>query len=392
MVHLKKAVSVILVFVMLFSFNTFAAKEEKAVDNPAEYMQLLWDEGHNAISSDVVVRILNRVQKILSRFSGKDEYIRSFNISLDSFSEGVFGYIAENSGFDIGEILVNLPDINIPANRIVDAFSIDTTAFREEMYIKKAESEAKGDGTTAMICHFLGVYFSIIEECYVYGQPAEEADVYEVFIEFRYKDGSTETISPGIFVNTVTGECTNRDNSGIIGSGFNFSLSDMVLYATVDCWMRNFGFCVLYDVLANAIPFVYNYDTKRFHFEYDGLSWMIQIWKGNYFVANGGEVGIYCRTPDKKSTFYECVDDSRMLPMTMEISRGDKVLVKKERELHWWINGFNMSGKLYEPESLTMKFSIEMPDSEMLKAFTESMDKYDDVSYTVENLTVNVIW
>jgi len=119
---------------------------------------------------------------------------------------------------------------------------------------------------------------------------------------------------------------------------------------------------------------------------------MIQIWKGNYFVANGGEVGLYCRTPDKKGTFYECVDDSRMLPMTMEISHGDDVLVKKDREIHWWINGFNLSGKLYAPESLTMSFSIEMPDSEMLKAFTESMDKYDDVSYTAENLTVNVIW
>lgn len=392
MARFKKAVSVILIFALLFSFNSFAVKEETEAENPQEYMQMLWEEGYDAISSDVIVAILQHIQNIVAHLAGKDGYERSFNLSLDSFSEDVFGYIAENSGFNIGEILCSLPDINVPANKIVDTLNIDTTSFREEMYNKKAQCEAEGNGSMAMVYHFLGVYFSIIEECFVYGEKTDNPDVYEVFIKFTYKDKSTETISPGIFVNTVTGECTNRDNSGIIGSGFNFSLSDMVLYATVDCWMRSFGFCVLYDVLANSMPTVYNYETKRFHFEYDSLSWMIQIWKGNYFVANGGEVGLYCRTPDKKGTFYECVDDSRMLPMTMEISHGDDVLVKKDREIHWWINGFNLSGKLYAPESLTMSFSIEMPDSEMLKAFTESMDKYDDVSYTAENLTVNVIW
>lgn len=53
-----------------------------------------------------------------------------------------------------------------------------------------------------------------------------------------------------------------------------------------------------------------------------------------------------------------------------------------------------MSKRLYIPDSLTMKFSILMPDEEMLNAFCESIDNHyrHDVKYTVEGLKVNVVW
>ena len=394
----KKSVSIVMVLSILFSFNSFALKEEtayeKQISNPEEYMQLLWDEGYDAISADTIVCLLQQVQTVISIFTGRKTESKSFNITFDKFTSGVLNYVYENSGFDVSEILKNLPDINVPANIIVDTLKIDTTAFREQMYLKKAECDADGNGAMATVYHFLGVYLSIIEECLLYAEPTEAPDVYEVMLQYTYKDKTTETVKPGILVNTVTGECTNKDDSGIIGSGFNFSLSELMLYATVDCWMRDFGFCLLYDVVANAVPVIYNYDTRRFKFDYDGLSWMIQIWKGNYFAANGGEVGIYCRTPEKIGSFYECVDDDKMLYMAMEILHGDDVLVEKEREKHWWINGFNMCGKMYLPKSLTMKFTIEMPDKEMLEAFTGAIDNHykHDVAYTVDGLKVNVIW
>ena len=41
-----------------------------------------------------------------------------------------------------------------------------------------------------------------------------------------------------------------------------------------------------------------------------------------------------------------------------------------------------------------MKFTIEMPDKEMLEAFTGAIDNHfkHDVAYTVDGLKVNVIW
>ena len=168
----------------------------------------------------------------------------------------------------------------------------------------------------------------------------------------------------------------------------------MLVYATLNCWMRDFGFCYFYDVLATSMPTFFKYETRRFKFEYNDMDYMIQIWKGNYTISNGGEVGVYCREKGKIGTYYDCANDEQMLPMSMQILYGEKVLVNKPLQLHWWVNGFNLGKKLYKPESLTMKFSIVMPDEEMLKAFCEAIDNHKghDVTYTVDGLTVNAIW
>ena len=80
--------------------------------------------------------------------------------------------------------------------------------------------------------------------------------------------------------------------------------------------------------------------------------------------------------------------------MSMQILHGDKVLVNKPLQLHWWVNGFNLGTRMYLPESLTMKFSIVMKDEEMLKSFCEAIDNHyrHDVTYTVDGLTVYAIW
>ena len=156
-----------------------------------------------------------------------------------------------------------------------------------------------------------------------------------------------------------------------------------------ESWQRNFGFTPLYDAAA-AFTGMY-YDTMRLKFNYDNMDWMIQIWKGNYTVANGGEVGVYCRDASRSGSFYDCANNEQMLNMSMQILHGDKVLVDEGPMMHWWVNGFNLSDRMYLPESLTMKFSIVMTDEEMLNAFCEAIDKHymHDVSYTVDELTVN---
>ncbi len=391
----RKFVSVILAFIMCFtmtaSFKTEAAKEP---ENPLQYAEMLWNEGYVTVSTDTIIAVVRHFGRVLSIFTRENVDTKRFNLRFDSFTSELCSYICSGSGLDLEKIFTNLPDINIPANLAVETFSIDTTAFRNQMYEKRAECDKKGDGASAMLYHFLGVYLSIIELCEVYGEKTENPDVVELKLRFTYKDGSTETVSPGIYVNTVTGQCSNKDDSGMIGIGFNFSLAEMTVYATVNCWMRNFGFCLLYDIAATMMPAIYRYETRRFKFDYDGLQWMIQIWKGNYVVANGSEVGIYYREPQAVGSFYNCADNSKMLPMSMKLYRGDKLLMERAEENHWWINGFTLSGRMYLPLSLKMEFSIAMPDEEMLEAFCSAIDEHymHDVSYTVDGLKVNVIW
>ena len=294
-----------------------------------------------------------------------------FNVTIDAFIESLSEEVLSESGLDAAKILTNFPDINGLAELTVKAFNIDTVAFRDEMYAKRDELWDTGDETKATLYHFLGAYFSVIEHMQISAVPLKNnPDVYEIVVTYTYKDGGTEDLRPKFYINTVTGECTGKTNTGIAGIGYNFSIYDMVVYATLDCWMRDFGFCVPYDILANAMPYFFNYDTRRFKFDYNGLEYMIQIWKGNYTMANGAEVGVYCKEPGSFGTYYDCADNDKMLTMSMQLLHGDELLLNKEPELHWWCNGFALTDTMYRPSSLTMNFSIEMTDEEMLNAFT----------------------
>jgi hypothetical protein len=120
---------------------------------------------------------------------------------------------------------------------------------------------------------------------------------------------------------------------------------------------------------------------------------MIQVWKGNYLVSNGAEVGIYNRDKIRFGTSYDCAGDEDMMNMSMKLYHGDDLIFERPEQLHWWLTGFKLSRTLYIPDKMTLDFTIEMKDEEMLKAFCKSIDKtYKDMTYTVDGLKVNVIW
>lgn len=394
---LKKVICLFLVFTISMSLwlpAVAAKKDESSIVSVAEYKAFIEDEGRDVIPSSFIISVMNKINDIMFFLSGRKPEERNYRFEYDSLVTEICNYVCQNSGFDFMGIFSSIPDITLPAAIAVETFNIDTVAMREEMYRRRFECDDQGNRPMAILYYFLGVYFSVIETCEVYGRQTEDPDVYELCLNFNYKDGTTEFFGTSILIDTRTGECYARDGRGMFGLGFNYNLKELTLYATVNCWMRDFGFCVLYDIMANSMPAVFNYNTRRFRFDYDGAEWMIQIWKGNYFMSNGGEVGLYRREKGSIGDFYECAEDEYLIPMSMQILHGDKLLVNMPEQLHWWINGFNMSGTLYRPSSLTMKFTVEMPDEEMLKAFCEAIDNHyrHDVTYTVDGLRVSVVW
>lgn len=403
---MKKITAFILALLLVIpvGFKPVSATEEATVPengaemmSVAEYRQFLDEHGgYPAITTDSYLKIAGFVTDVFRLLTGQALKPKEhFNVVTDDFIKELSDYALEKSGFDMEKVLHHLPDINKPAKFIVNTFNIDTTEMRNGFFTARDEARANGDDTKANIFHFLGVYMSIIEVCEIYAEPVDEnGEVYRVMMRFTYKDGTQDETSPGIHINTVTGECTNVDDSGMCGIGFNFNIAEMTMYATVGSWMRNFGFCLFYDVAANSMPWFFHYNTRRFKFDCNGLEWMIQIWKGNYIITNGAEVGLYSRDAEKSGTYYNCATDEQMLDMSMQVYAGDLLLVDKPMQKHWWINGFRLNGRMYPPSKLTLKFSIVMPDEEMLNAFCESIDNHyrKDVSYTVDGLTVNVVW
>lgn len=399
----KKIIAVVMALVIGLSavFSTAAISSDVQSSRPQfmsmkEYKQKLWDEGIPVFTTEQFLKIYNFFGSIFSFFTGQWLFSpERIEVSVDEFVTEACNHVFVNSGLDIVSILKNFPDINDLAEITNNVFEIDTVEFRAQMYDKRDECWQQGDNTMATLYYFLGAYFSLIEKCEVVSeQTADNPDVYAVYLRLTYKDGGTDIYRPRIFINTVTGECTGVDTTGLVGIGFNFNLADMMVYATIDCWMREFGFCVLYDVAANSMPLLWHYVTRRFKFEYDGLEWMIQIWKGNYLITNGGEVGVYNRTPDKFGTYYDCATDEQLMDMTLQIYHGDELLVNQDPQKHWWINGFKMCDRMYIPDSLTMHFSIVMRDEEMLNAFCEAIDNHyrGDVTYTVDGLKISVVW
>lgn len=400
MKHIKKCISIVLSLAIILSstvlVNAETADYKPSLKNLTEYKEYLMEEGYPVFTTEKFYGVFNTLSTIMRFLTGTWLFPqKKFNVEVDEFLTGVSKHIAINSGLDFIAILGNLPESNQLADIITTTFQIDTAEMRSQMQSQSNKYFDEGNTAMGAVYGLIGMYMSVITKCEIYAQPREGSpEIYEVYIRLIYKDGGQEVFFPGLLINTVTGECSNVGNDGIVGIGFNMNLSEMLVYATINCWMRDFGFCYLYDVLANSMPVFFNYNTRRFKFEYNGLEYMIQIWKGNYTVANGGEVGVYCRDKSKFGSYYDCANDEQMLEMSMQILHGDKVLVNKPLQLHWWVNGFNLGTRMYLPESLTMKFSIVMTDEEMLNAFCEAIDKHytHDVTYTVDGLTVNAIW
>ena len=320
---------------------------------------------------------------------------RNFDVTLDETLSEYCAYICENSGLDIPRILTSLPDSSKPAELITKVFGIDTAEMRDEMYAKRDALYDEGDPVKAEIYHLIGAYFSIMDKCEITAVPTEEANVCQVQLLVTFRDGSTEVLYPGIFINSVTGEAYNRDGQGLIDLGFNCSIYDLLVYTPVNVWMRQFGFCFFYDFFCYTSPdWMWDYTTRRFKFDYDGKEWMIQAWKGHYLCTNGGEIGIYNRDKSKIGSYYDCVSDEEMLEMTMTVSHAGEELFTVGPKMHWWITGFKIGPTLYDPESLTMNGSIVMKDEAMLTAFCAAIDHNyrHDVTYRVDGLTVYLDW
>lgn len=387
----KRIISFLLAFSIVFTTCTalFASASEKEITEPQnleEYAQLLEQEGY-----DISSESFGGAFRSLTGRNGLSQ--ERFNFVVDDMVNEICTHIKNESQLDLIGLITSFPSTNQGLEFVYETFDIDAAALKNEFYGIRTEMDEQGNHTMAALFHFLGVYFGIIEECKAYCVPLEEENVYEINLAITLKDGTVETVATGVVINTETQQAYGKDGNGILGTGYTFSIAEVLLYAQVNAWVRDFGFCLFYDIFSYTTPFFF-YETRRIKFDYDGLEWMIQIWKGNYLITNGAEVGIYSRTPEKFGSYYDCATDEQMMEMTLELYHGDDLIFSRPKQLHWWITGFKITDELYPADSMTMKFSIDMKDEEMLNAFCNAIENHyrQDITYTVDGLTVNVVW
>ena len=160
--------------------------------------------------------------------------------------------------------------------------------------------------------------------------------------------------------------------------GFYFEKRADIVASRMYCWQREMGYCKLYDELAPSVNIII--DCEPIYFEYDERRWLIELWKGQYGMTTGGEVGIYVTDKEDidipgvfSGPFYESVSDEERLYMRYTLLKENKPLFKRQG-YHWWLTGFDV-GVFSQPSNLALHVALEFPNSHMKEAFIGGLKK-----------------
>ena len=183
-------------------------------------------------------------------------------------------------------------------------------------------------------------------------------------------------------------------NAALQASGFAYERKGDYFYSLMDCWQRQTGYCSLYD--AGAPLFNMIMDCEPVSFSYAGKRWLIELWKGQYGITTGAEIGIYNTSRDDlqsekfTGTFYEPISDAEMLPLSFVLRRNRRVVLKR-KAVHWWLTGFRL-GMFSAPSELRMDAKIVFPNREMCSAFTNALRSlgYTQKEFSVRRTTVTI--
>lgn len=157
-------------------------------------------------------------------------------------------------------------------------------------------------------------------------------------------------------------------NSALKGFGFAYDISKDIFYSLEDAWQKKMGYGKIYDEMAPSMNMVI--DCEPIYFEYNDRLFMIELWKGQYGITTGAEVGIYTaemQDKDADKIFYHAAAEEDQLLMNITLWKNGKKMFQRGR-IHWWLTGFRL-GEFSYPGELMMEVSISFTESEMLDAF-----------------------
>ncbi len=176
-------------------------------------------------------------------------------------------------------------------------------------------------------------------------------------------------------------------------AGFEYDEEQGIYYSQMEPLQRLFGFNYIYDMMA-PIAGMY-YDTKRIQFDYAGKDWMIQLWKGQYGITAGAEIGLYNKTD--KIMQYSCASNDELITMAFDFYNQNELVFSRGPEKHWWLTGF----KVFHagvPMLIDLDITLEFPDVQMANAFEQGLKEVaktsflDPITYTRTARTFKIHW
>jgi peptidoglycan hydrolase-like protein with peptidoglycan-binding domain len=113
----------------------------------------------------------------------------------------------------------------------------------------------------------------------------------------------------------------------VSAAGFLCDPSQDIIYSKMNPLQRDFGYCKRYDESAATLMSAI-IDCEPIYFTYGTNDWLIELWKGQYGLETGAEIGIYNRDSgitDLRDAvlgkFFNCVSDSQRLNMSFVLKK-----------------------------------------------------------------------
>lgn len=150
--------------------------------------------------------------------------------------------------------------------------------------------------------------------------------------------------------------------------GFAYDKKKECFYSLEEPWQKQYGYHRIYDELSGSVGMAIH--CEPIYFTYDGRDFMLGLWKGQYGLCAGGELGLYVKDTERPG-YYRCVDEQDHIGLSMSLYHGDRELLVR-RDWSWNVSGFCL-GSCVRPEELTMRVAFRFPNTAMCQGFVAGL-------------------
>lgn len=188
-------------------------------------------------------------------------------------------------------------------------------------------------------------------------------------------------------------EKTDQLNHLVEPIGYTYNPYQDIFTSHINAPQKLFGYHTFYDFVATFFNMIFDYET--IYFDYRGRTWLIELWKGQYGINSGCELGVYyadhiIAPEDYDNTHFEAVSEKDMLTVSLELHKNtpSATLLGYHQNKHWWLTIFKLDS-FSRPSDLSVYTSITFTDYHMLTAFLQSFKiAMPDVPYHINHLRI----
>ena len=301
-----------------------------------------------------------------------------FELEFDEKMGKMFADMKALTGYDAMAVASSWPDMYYSSRWLYTLFPGIFNNTRDYI-LDKADEYESSDWNRMALYRVLGPAAGMPTKVKVFAKENYHGKgLHECCLEFTFADGSVRQIETKATYNEKEGYVYHDGDAwqGIAGLGYNMNLKDGWAYTSFSSWQRSLGYMKLYDnMLLKTSDMVY-VDTERLKFSYAGKDWMIQLWKGRYFITTGGELGIYNKPKDRWIEFYDADNDNYVhMSYRIRLKETGELLVNRPLTWHWWMTGFSVRPQVYGPSQIALETEIVPRDAEMEAAIKGALDK-----------------